>query len=280
MDDTAPVGRRIVGKDSPLRRLPISLPPRQHFDLGALSVAAQMADHAYGHLEALAALATQLRIAREVEPDVPPLMLEAWGVLDAIYKARTFVQRIGGWELNAPSSAFVAMTRDVWDIRDTYQHLSGMGPKMIEAAAPAMGTLSWLAAFPDVQADRFYGCIVVPGSIWQESSIPSRVQMPSPERELRVPVDDFRLGSWRPARTGRQERGPAGPVELNISDLLDGLYGAVTQVERSIRHAVEASGSTPATAASDLMFLIALDSRGQVSGSEPVVDEGTINPED
>lgn len=60
-------------------------------------------------------------------------------------------------------SPFVSATEDVWDVRDTFQHLDKMAVPMVAANEPALGALTWIAVFPELDPTLMYGCMLLPG---------------------------------------------------------------------------------------------------------------------
>lgn len=178
--------------------------------------------------------------------------------------------RFPGWEQGPTMSAFVDATADVWDVRDTYQHLEDVAPKMIQAGAPALGSVSWVACFPDTHPSQMFGCVVLPGSLWQSTLGLTALRVPGAGEVVMTPVDRFILTGWRPKRGGKAQRGPEGPVAVEISPLM-GLFGALlrgleTSIERAVAEASAASGGQEVRRAGNTLMVVMTLGFGKESG--------------
>ncbi len=142
--------RPLVSEDSPLRRLPATLPRRVILHLDGLRLCAEIIDLAYERL---------LTILRELCYQKLPLtgrqisvMSDAWVIIDATHRFRLVLAGTPGLKHNHVYELFMRSTATVEELRHVIQHLDNEVDRIAEGRQAVLGTLSWLAASPTPDA--------------------------------------------------------------------------------------------------------------------------------
>jgi hypothetical protein len=137
-------GNTMLGKDSILRRLPVSLDPLQASYIDAIQLSVDFIDLTYQRIEkALGGLT--LSADRELRLG-PTALMDAWAMVDAVQRLRSLVNGMPRYKGRASSkSLFTRRTDGVKDLRNSFQHLVGDLPFLSRADLPVLGALTWIA---------------------------------------------------------------------------------------------------------------------------------------
>lgn len=167
----------LLGRDSPLRRIPINVPPNQALFLDGMRHAVEMIDVAFRRLrEGLSKLA----LAPPSPADLPLItagtFIDAWAVIDGIDKFRMLYPAMPGMTLRAPSAA-VAPLQEVLqpfrDLRNIGQHVSQRSEFVLSTGSAAIGELEWLTIAQLEPAMIAFHCTLRPGTLRAAPELPT-----------------------------------------------------------------------------------------------------------
>ena len=208
----------IIAVDSPLRRLPANLDPRQSTFLDGLRLSVEMCDVAYERLscqlwESTSNSEEVVSIARGIAAAV---MLDVWSIVDSVHRIRSILDAMPGFKKSGPTyQLFVRATDRVTALRNTVQHFREELATMAEQATPVWGVLSWMAVIkPDGTEVRSY--VLDPG---RTQSGTHRLLNPAGQ-VFRTPIDHVTL-------TSKNEH-------LSLSDLVDQTEKVIRPIEASL----------------------------------------------
>lgn len=138
----------IISAESPLRRIPDNLDPRQACFLDGIRLSVEMCDVAYTRLsDRLWDLATGFGHGGSLQPYcAAELLLDAWSVVDSTHRLRSLLDVMPRFQKSGPLyQIFTRATAPASELRNAVQHLREEMPQMAEKAWPVLGVLSWLA---------------------------------------------------------------------------------------------------------------------------------------
>ena len=132
----------MVSDDSPLRRLPVTLPRRQVMFTDALRLSAEMASFSFRNLEDLL---KALVDGQRPEGFAAEAIAHAFSVIDAANRFRAVIRKYPGLKQNTPAfQLFIRKTAAVESLRNILQHLDGELQSIGEQQLAALGTITWL----------------------------------------------------------------------------------------------------------------------------------------
>ena len=205
----------LIGSDSPLSLLPRGIDPKQRLFLDAIRVSAHFVGLAYK------------RLIENLEKSIPPenrekdcglkAMVDAWSIVDSVYRLRQLVQRMPRYRDRMPSKqVFLRSTSDAEDLRHAIQHLDTDIETLLKAGQPPMGALTWI-----VPIDKSEGTMRI------ESFIPGQLEEASPGSLVSVPPDV-------PEHIDQVELW-ASEYRVNLSELYRAVAKLVSSLETSLR---------------------------------------------
>jgi hypothetical protein len=167
----------LLGRDSPLRRIPVHVHPKHAIFLDGMRHALEVMDVGFSRLRKEL---TRLALKPPEPADLPlvsaSVFLDAWAVIDAIDKFRQLYLNFPGIK-SWSGSTEVQPLRDVLqtfrNLRNVGDHLIGMSDQILAKGGAAFGELTWLTGaqvLPDVVA---WHCVLRPGTFQSEPSLPT-----------------------------------------------------------------------------------------------------------
>lgn len=156
----------MIGKDSPLRRLPAALDQRQALYFDGMRHAVEIADLAYLRLVATLAVIAQ---REELHDDraMTSAFADSWTFVDAMHRFRGLYNLVPGFEeLCGPptrgAAAWRQLLADVTDVRNVADHIGQRVDYVLAKRMPVLGALSWFTADHDMVGGKM--CVLAPGS--------------------------------------------------------------------------------------------------------------------
>lgn len=145
--------RDMIREESPLRRLPLALPPSQLVFVDGLRLSLESAALAYHRLhEGLLAITVASTKGAHEHNTLIAAGVDAWCVVDSLRRFRRLLQHTPGVKQNAPGcQQFYRSTGALETLRDSAQHLEDRASQALEAELPFWGTIAWTAV---VDADQ------------------------------------------------------------------------------------------------------------------------------
>ena len=205
----------LILPDSPLIRLPKTLPPVQACFLDAVRLSAQYIDLAYTRVENAL---TQLTLEHDRTLAIgSAAIMDTWTVVDTVHRLRALVAGLPGYRNRALSKRlFRDRTEGVEQLRNSFQHLVGDLPALTQSDAPVLGSLTWLRPV-DIEKLTFSVWTFTPGRL--RSIDPATiVQLPN-----EVPTELTQIELW------------LGDKSVNISKLRASVADLVFALENSLR---------------------------------------------
>lgn len=169
----------LLGRDSSLRRIPISVDPKQAVFLDGIRHAIEIMDIGFGRLRGgLTRAALNPPQATELPLVGAGLFLDAWAVVDAIDRFRQLYLEFPGMTRSNASDE-VQPLRDALqtfrDLRNVSDHLVQRSDQVLaKGGGAALGELTWLTGaqlLPEVVA---WHCVLRPGTLRSEPTLPTR----------------------------------------------------------------------------------------------------------
>lgn len=160
----------MLASDSALRRLPPQLERRQMLLFDALRHAAEIVDLAYRRIQTtLTAIAGAQVAGRETKEMYTAAFLDAWAMIDNIYKIRGILRSLDAAGFSEREAAdgspkATAFTDAIAKVRDIGDHIVGRADQVIAASSTALGILSWFTPL-DTKPARGVSCVLAPGTI-------------------------------------------------------------------------------------------------------------------
>jgi hypothetical protein len=181
-------------RDSPLRRIPPQLEPRQRRFLDGVRLSIEMTSCAHDRL--VVGLASLLRGAPATE--IPrgafaAVMLDAWAIVDGIHRLRCLLRQMPGMKKATPHyRLFERETGNVVELRNHVQHLDQELSDTKDPTLPAWGELAWVRVPDESHPEHVTLCAIVPGAIFDRET-----RMVNPiGRQLRGHVDQIELTAF------------------------------------------------------------------------------------
>lgn len=167
----------LLGRESPLRRIPINVSPKQAVFLDGIRHSIEVMDIGFGRLRNGLTKAA-------LEPLHPPelplvgagLFLDAWAVVDAIDRFRQFYLRFPGMQHSAVPDQIPPLSKTLQnfrDLRNVGDHVVDRADAVVAKGGAALGELTWLTGaqvLPEVVA---WHCVLRPGTLRSQPVLPS-----------------------------------------------------------------------------------------------------------
>lgn len=159
----------LLGRDSPLRRVPANVQPKHAIFLDGIRHAVEIMDVGYRRLRgALAQLALHPPRPEDFPLITAGIFLDAWAVVDAIDKFRQLYMGYPGmksWNTSDQVQPLPEVLQTFRALRNVGDHLSQMSDRVLAKDGAALGELTWLTGthlLPDVVA---WHCVLRPGTL-------------------------------------------------------------------------------------------------------------------
>lgn len=155
----------MIRHDSPLRRLPLGMDPRQLVLIDGLRLSLESAAMAYQRLhDGLVWLSQERESNPERHNRHIAASLDAWSVVDSLRRFRRLVQHTPGIKKRSAGVVqFVKGTESLEGLRDSAQHLEERTKRAIEERLPFFGVLTWTSHVPE-KPDRIWQHMLVMGA--------------------------------------------------------------------------------------------------------------------
>jgi len=168
----------LLGRDSPLRRIPVIVKPKQAVFLDGIRHAIEILDVGFGRLRAgLTRAALDPPQATDLPLVSAGLFLDAWAVVDVIDRFRQLYLEFPGMTRSKAADE-VQPLRDVLqtfrDLRNVNDHLVSKSELVVaKGGGAALGELTWLTGAQLLPKVVAWHCVLRPGTLRSEPSLPS-----------------------------------------------------------------------------------------------------------
>lgn len=229
----------MLSDDSILRRIPVTIEPKQALFIDGIRHSVEMIDLAYSRLrENLSSLALNPPTSATLPKLVPYVFLDAWAMVDAIDRFRMLYSQMPGMNPSAPKPDTITLkeaTKPFRELRNVADHLSQRADFVISQGGAALGTLTWLTGF-EMNPPTLWFCILRPGTI--------RTKPEFRKEPIRTTID------WPTDQICLL----AGGFEGNLSAVLPHIELRVRHFEDQLKSVFEKHGLNEAPVASDLFL--------------------------
>lgn len=248
MGDTGGV---VLEDDSPLRRLPEAMLPKQAMLFNGIRFCGEVV---LSCMQSLRMSLLQVATTGEAGASTPAAMTLAWSVVDAANRMRMLLEEMVSSKWVATSDEFesdLTVLRGARLVRNALQHLDDRIGKHStgESLPPVWGSLRWFAVTEfddDGTARGGKSCVLVPGSVMTTKGIP----LVNPiGRKFRYVVDEIAVEMFGET--------------VSVSELERAVERVIGSIESSIREQVDASLPTRAA---DLLVVMSM--RGEPESPE------------
>lgn len=238
----------MLASDSALRLLPPQLDRRQMVLFDALRHAAEIVDLAYRRMQAtLTAIAEAQVAGRETKDMYTAAFLDAWAMIDAIYKIRGILITLDAAGFSEREAAdgspkATAFTETITKVRNIGDHIVGTADQVIAASSTALGILSWFTPLAAKPA-RGVSCVLAPGTIADlKASIINPLGL-----ECDLPSGLVTL--------------QAGKYKVSLSDAFRNTVTLIERVEVGLDHVFQEKGVQGQHAGSDMLMVASFELR-------------------
>jgi hypothetical protein len=185
----------LLGRESPLRRIPANLEPKQALFLDGIRHTVEFLDITYGRLrEVLTRLANNPPASCEIPDRFAHILLDAWTFVYAVSRFRTLYLQLPGIKFGEKKEGvptLTELTQPFQNLRRFSDQLAQRSDKVASQSGGASGELSWLTGVqlqPEILA---WHCTLRPGSL---QLVPSAGNEPITST-LAWPTDGIRLSA-------------------------------------------------------------------------------------
>jgi hypothetical protein len=231
----------MIARESPLRRLPTGIDPKQALFLDGIRHAAEIADLALRRLDAqLTELAMAHAQSQERSNFTGPF-LDAWAFVDAVDRLRSLFHLLPGATRTPRKDggpSFQVFTEGIRNLRNVGDHLAQRADYVVARQGSALGQLSWLTV-QDAETGTILGCVIIPGTLVNKNAY--RLPNPADSERLRVPTDRITLA--------------AGEYAVCLNDVMPEVERVVRNIENSLAAWMEVSGNDEKAAGTDLLVV-------------------------
>jgi len=158
----------MLSDESPLRRIPHALEPKQALFVDGIRHAIEIMDLAYGRLRhTLTELALDPPTSATLPKVAPYAFLDAWAMVDAIDRFRMLYLQMPGMKFGPPTPGVTSLrdaTQPFRDLRNVADHLAQRADFVVSRDGAALGTLTWLTGF-EVDPPHLRFCTLRPGTV-------------------------------------------------------------------------------------------------------------------
>ncbi len=167
----------LLGRDSPLRRIPVNIDPKQAVFLDGIRHAIEILDIGFGRLRAGL---TRAALVPPEASDLPlvgaGLFLDTWAVVDAIDRFRQLYLGFPGMTLKRDCEEMPPL-HDVLqpfrDLRNVGDHLAQRSDFVVAKGGAVMGELTWLTGVRLLPETIAWHCVLRPGTLRSEPTLPT-----------------------------------------------------------------------------------------------------------
>lgn len=233
----------VLGDDSPLRRLPEAMLPKQAMLFNGIRFCGEVV---LSCMPSLRSSLLQIATTGEAGASAPAVMTLAWSVVDAVNRMRMLLQEMdsSGWVTRSDGFLSDLTTLEgARRVRNALQHLDERIDKHStgESVPPVWGSLRWFA-FTELDDDGTLcggeSCVLVPGSVMTTAEI----GLANPiGQEFRSVVDEIGVEMFGEA--------------VSISELERAVERVIHRLESSLREQVDASLPTRGA---DLLVMVSM----------------------
>ena len=224
----------MISDDSPLKKLPDALDPKQTLFLDGIRHAAEFAHFAYQRLkDRLTELALRSREGHSGGNFTEPF-LDAWSVVDAIDRLRSLVKLAPGFDHTSASfsSQFLAQTQSIRLLRNVADHIAQRADQIVARKGTALGMLSWVTVKSE---EHFMSCTIRPGTLRT-----SRTPVINPiEKSIVLPTGLVTLS--------------AGEHSADLTEAMDWAYRMIKSIEITLEKWLNENGLSHAPTAADML---------------------------
>jgi len=208
----------------------------------ALRHAAEIVDLGYRRLQhSLTAIAEAQVAGDETKDTYTAAFLDAWAMIDAIYKIRGILINLdaAGFSEREPadgSPKATAFTETIAKVRNIGDHIVGTADQIIAASSTALGILSWFTPL-DTNPARGVSCVLAPGTI---ADLKASLVNPLGQ-ECDLPSGLITL--------------QAGKYKVSLSDAFRSTVAVVERIEVGLDHVFKEKGVQGQHAGSDMLLV-------------------------
>lgn len=167
----------LLGRDSPLRRIPVNVSPKKAVFLDGIRHAIEVMDIGFGRLRLGL---TQAALEPPQSSDLPlvgaGLFLDAWAVVDAIDKFRQFYLRFPGMTPSVTHDQVLPLHEVLQvfrDLRNVGDHVVDRVDAVVASGGAALGELTWLTGAQLVPEVVAWQCVLRPGTLRSRPMLPT-----------------------------------------------------------------------------------------------------------
>ena len=158
----------MLSNNSPLRRVPANINPKQALFIDGIRHAVEIMDLAYHRLkETLTKTALEPPTSNEIRKLSPHVFLDVWAIIDAIDRFRMLYLQMPGIEFGAQQpgiESLKSVTQPFRDLRNVADHLSQRADFVVARGGAALGTLTWITGF-QLDPLSIWFCTLRPGTL-------------------------------------------------------------------------------------------------------------------
>lgn len=185
----------LLGRDSPLKKIPVNIEPKQAFFLDGIRHAIEIMDVAYGRLrDSLTHMALNPPASEELQDISAHVFLDAWGFVDALDRFRMLYMKFPGMKPRTEKVSIPSLleaTQEFRNLRNVADHLAQRAEFVVSRNGAALGELSWLTGAQLIPKVIAWHCTLRPGTL---RSIPT-MQTDPIISTLDWPTDSIRLSA-------------------------------------------------------------------------------------
>lgn len=231
----------MLADDSPLRRLPVDLDPKQALFFDGIRHATELADLAYERLSVTLTDIAMNSAERRAAKAFTASFLDAWAIVDSIDRLRGLIHLLpGGCPVPRADGqpGFRVQTESVRALRNVSDHLAARADYIVARNSTALGILSWITILDE---KHVLSCSILPGTIAHHSA-----PLPNPYgRELIGPTDFISLA--------------AGEHSACLSDVMKEVHRVVGSIENSLGSWIRENGFEGRHAPSDMLAWVKME---------------------
>ena len=161
----------IISKESPLRRLPEAIEPRQRVIFDGVRYAAQTIGRSYSRLVAALSDFSVKRGDSETPMPFTEAFTDAWSLIDATHRLRPLILKISNAEAIPEVSAFKHATKNVYALRNKIQHFDGAFEWLVSRKEDVWGTITWVTVVPP-ELPKVGLHAIAAGSMFSDRNVP------------------------------------------------------------------------------------------------------------
>lgn len=157
----------LLGRDSPLRRIPVNLAPTKAFHLDELRQAAESMDVAYKRLHhELTGLALQAPAPEEIREISAHAFFDAWGFVGAVNRFYQAYVSFPGIVFDKPEPGHQTLESATQSARQLHQlscDLETRESKILPGGLPTLGEITWMTGVQATPKKVAWHCTLRPG---------------------------------------------------------------------------------------------------------------------